>query len=164
MSAFTATSVAAQSDIDIKKLDPDLIALYGCNGSVSANALVSHDNGFLSEDRARTTIKVAMVGSALSAVDRQGIDHLVQYEDAYQEFADRAFTQTIVLLNNDQYDWEDQIEIDNCTARLTAPLLESPVQILESGGVSDGAEIFEYFKAQADENFAFTLKVIEAAR
>ena len=161
--AFAPTLVNSQSvSKNMLDLDPNIIAAANCNGAVVANAMMNFQNGVLNEERARVMLRTTTLAFVLTATKHQSAQHLIEYEESYQEFFADSYQSTYDDIIDGNFTWDSQAGIDVCTARIFVPLTSVSEQDLARSGINNYFEFIESISATADQRFDYMLRLMDA--
>ena len=150
---FAMTSYAQSYDPNrLLKLDTDLINLFSCSGMVSANGLNNWDTGIFSDEQMIDIMSFNILATEI-ALFRKGIGHYTEYLEDYNSFVEEGFNEVMDLLQEENFSWDTQSEIDYCQYKINDIILNQPSNVagvpIESLRISvrEGAkERFEFIK------------------
>ncbi len=147
---------------NIFDLDPNIIAAATCNGAINAVSLANYENGDLSEERARIMMRTTTLAIWLIATKHQSVQHLREHGLSYDEFMYDSYESTYDDLADGNYDWDSQIEIDNCIARIFDSLTSVTEQDLARSGIANYFDFMAQIKIESDKHFDYILRLLQA--
>ena len=164
MSLFATFSNAQNPSFDITKLDPNIVAAAHCNGAMFANSMSNFETGVLDEHRARVMTRTIGLSFFLTAIKYQPASHIQEYSDQYEQMFSIAYDEIYEKLSNETFDWDEQLEIDKCAARIFEPLTDIPIDKLRENGVDDYFSFVQKMNKMSDERFDYILKLMDAMK
>lgn len=129
ISLISLTTFAQSYDPNrVLKLDTDLINLFSCSGMVSGNSLSSWDSGIFSDDQMIDIMTFNTTAVELALAEK-GIEYYTEYLKDFNEFAEQGFNDILEAIEEGNFTWELQSEIDYCQYKINKIILNQPEKV-----------------------------------
>ncbi|OHV11190.1 hypothetical protein [Kushneria phosphatilytica] len=122
LSTIFLSPLAYSQPQDITQLNPNVVAAANCQGQITGIAISNYSSGILNEQRTKAMMYGATLYEFFVLFQEESLSHLQKYQQQYAQFEQSARTQVLESIDNGNFTWDSQGDIDVCTARMTEAL------------------------------------------
>ena len=109
----------------VLNLDPKVMGLAACAGSLNANHVNNYANELYTIEQLKDAYHINSLGMEL-AIASKGQNHYLNYVGDYAALIEQGYEDTINELTNGTFDWDSQSALDYCQVKLFEYVAQPP--------------------------------------
>ena len=141
----------------ILNLDPKVMGLASCAGSLNANHVNNYANELYSVEQLKDAYHINSLGIEI-AIASKGQAHYLTHVADYASLIEDGYEATINELTNGTFDWDSQTELDYCQVKLFEYVVQPPRSAM---WVGDFEKFRQITKDQTSKAVDFLVQILE---
>ena len=141
----------------ILNLDPKVMGLAGCAGSINANHVNNYANGLYTVEQLKDAYHINSLGIEI-AIASKGQAHYIRHVGDYAALIEDGYEQTINQLTNGTFTWDSQSELDYCQIKLFEYIARPPRSAM---WVGDFEKFRQLTKDQTSQSVDLLVQILE---
>ena len=143
----------------ILNLDPKVMGLAGCAGSINANHVNNYANGLYTVEQLKDAYHINSLGIEV-AIASKGQAHYLKHVGDYAALIEDGYEQTINQLTNGTFTWESQSDLDYCQIKLFEYIARPPRSAMWAGDL-DFEKFRQITKDQTSKAVDLLVQILE---
>ena len=132
----------------IFNLDPKIMGLAGCAGSINANHVNNYSNELYTVEQLKDAYHINSLAIEL-AIASKGQAHYQKHVGDYASLIEDGYEQTINQLTNGTFTWDRQTELDYCQIKLFEYIAIPPRSSMWLGDFEKWRELTRNFSSKS---------------